>query len=38
MKLYEVTIDGYKVGRVELTNEEVKAMLSDGGIILKEVK
>jgi hypothetical protein len=38
MKSYEITVDGYKVGIVELTKDEVKALLNDGDIIIKEVK
>ena len=38
MKKYEITVDGFFVGVVELTPEDVKAIESDNGIILKEVK
>ena len=38
MKKYEITVDGYKVGIVDLTKEEVKALLSDGDISIREVK
>lgn len=37
MKLYEIIVDGYKVGNIELTKEEVKALLSDGDIQVKEI-
>lgn len=37
MKTYTVIVDGYEVGAVELTREEVKALLSDGAIQVKEV-
>jgi len=38
MKKYEVTVDGYKVGIVELYPEEVKELNKDAAIIIKEVK
>lgn len=37
MREYKVIVDGYEVGTVELTREEVKALLSDGAIQVKEV-
>lgn len=37
MKTYELTVDGFKVGLVELTKEEVKSLLCDSGIVIKEV-
>ena len=38
MKSYRVIVDGYEVGIVELTREEVKALSSDTGIQVKEVE
>lgn len=38
MKKYEITVDGYKVGIVELYPEEVKELNKDTSIIIKEVK
>lgn len=38
MKEYIVTVDGFTVGAVELTPEEVKEMNKDSNIIIKEVK
>lgn len=38
MKKYEITVDGYKVGIVELYPEEVKEMQKDTTILIKEVK
>lgn len=37
MKEYMVSIDGYKVGIVELTIEEVREMSKDSGIIITEI-
>lgn len=37
MKRYEITVDGYKVGVIDLTPEEVKALLSDKDITIKAV-
>lgn len=37
MREYRVIVDGFEVGVVELTREEVKALLSDGDIQVKEV-
>lgn len=37
MKLYEVIVDGYKVGAVELTFDEVRVLQSDADIQIKEV-
>ena len=37
MKKYEITVDGYKVGIVELYPEEVREMSKDTSIIIKEV-
>lgn len=37
MKTYQIIVDGYNVGTVELTPEEVKALMSDQGIRIKEV-
>lgn len=37
MKKYEITVDGYKVGIVELYPEEVKALQSDKDITIKAV-
>lgn len=37
MKEYKVIVDGFEVGIVELTREEVKALLSDGAIQVTEV-
>ena len=36
MREYRVIVDGYEVGTVELTREEVKALLNDGGIRVEE--
>lgn len=38
MKKYEITVDGYKVGIMELYPEEVKELNKDATIIIKEVK
>ena len=38
MKSYEITVDGFFVGIVELTRDDVRALESDSDIILKEVK
>lgn len=38
MKTYKVIVDGYEVGTVELTREEVRALQADGDIQIKEVK
>lgn len=38
MREYKVIVDGYEVGIVELTREEVKALASDTGIQVKEVE
>lgn len=38
MKSYEIKVDGYLVGVVELTREEVREMQKDKDIIIKEVK
>lgn len=37
MKKYEITIDGYKVGIIDLTPEEVKALQSDKDITIKAI-
>ena len=37
MKLCQVIVDGLVVGNIELTREEVKALLSDGDIQVKEI-
>lgn len=37
MKTYQVIVDGFSVGLVELTKDEVKALLGDGDIQVKEV-
>ena len=38
MKTYRVIVDGFEVGTVELTRDEVKALLSDGSIKVEEVQ
>ena len=38
MKTYLLTVDGFKVGVVELTKEEVKELSKDPEIQIKEVK
>ena len=35
--MYEVIVDGYKVGIIELSDDEVKALLSDGDIRVKKL-
>lgn len=37
MKTYLLIVDGYKIGKVELTKEEVKELLKDKDIKIKEV-
>ena len=37
MKKYLVTVDGLTVGIIDLTPDEVKALLSDEDIAIKEV-
>ena len=37
MKTYRVIVDGFEVGAVELTQEEVKALLSDEDIKVYEI-
>ena len=37
MKKYLLTVDGFKVGIVDLTPEEVKALLTDNDIQVKEI-
>lgn len=37
MKKYKVIVDGYNVGIVELTPEEVKLLTADQDIKIKEV-
>ena len=37
MKKYEITVDGYKVGVIDLTPEEVREMSKDTSIIIKEI-
>lgn len=37
MRAYKVIVDGFEVGVVELTREEVTALLSDGAIQVTEV-
>jgi len=38
MRSYEITVDGFFVGIVELTRDDVKALESDSDIVIKEVK
>lgn len=37
MKTYQIIVDGYNVGIMELTPEEVKILTSDQDIRVKEV-
>ena len=37
MKKYEITVDGYKVGVIDLTPEEVKALQSDKDIVIRAI-
>lgn len=37
MKSYLLTVDGFKIGIVELTKEEVKELLKDRDIQIKEI-
>lgn len=38
MKSYLLKVDGYTVGIVELTKEEVKELTKDSGIVIKEMR